>query len=603
MAKLTEQLDGLLARAQQGDMEAFNELLGAARARLAEYARRTTLDEDLAEDVVQDSLLEMQGEFGGFSGMQHFWGWLYTTVNYKTQHHLGKRWRQRGTQSLADVERDVEDHRGHDGLEAAVTGELKDAVMEAMRQLSPEDRAVLSLRVYEGLSFSQVGQRSGCRAITARARFWRAKQALGRKLAASGFGRKALVPVALLLFGKLTAASEAAAAELTVSASSLSAGLAGAVLGVAASRAAVVTVAAAGVVAVGVGVKGLSDGREAKVEDAGTPAITVSAPLPDDGRATIRTWYYYPEPSGQVALSKGMRYDEDEGTYECLWLQNGFANYRYQPEEHTVYIVNANPRAEDLSVRQLPTDSPELRAFLAGTQQKGVDFGAGIRAGGGSVGGLLAVAEWRGGVQTLVEATHHPNLRWENYFDYDWPADVRVVDERDAMHAREWTYFEMEGTIGGKAVRGRGRAPFVYAATAEHRPWLEVEVGGKHFVDCDGGRLFAGLSRPWEGLHTIDTIRRDAAREGLPFETHMTGDGARATVKVASGDMEMVYTIDMERDLLERIEFTGSAQGQVVFSYMEKVEGTEIDMAPPRANDLPQGNTGGPRWLVCLAQN
>jgi len=49
----------LVEKAQLGDKDSLNRLAEAARPRLHKYVQRLTLQEDLTEDIVQETLTEM----------------------------------------------------------------------------------------------------------------------------------------------------------------------------------------------------------------------------------------------------------------------------------------------------------------------------------------------------------------------------------------------------------------------------------------------------------------------------------------------------------------------------------------------------------------
>jgi hypothetical protein len=131
-------------------------------------------------------------------------------------------------------------------------------------------------------------------------------------------------------------------------------------------------------------------------------------------------------------------------------------------------------------------------------------------------------------------------------------------------------------------VRGVGQTPFVYAAGKVNRPWLDLTIGGERLIDtaagserigADGrverypsGRLFEGLMRPWMGLHTIDTVRRDAAMRGIGCDTRRV-DEDRVTVTMKKDKLEIRYTISLSRDWIESISLGGGSQGTLSFSY------------------------------------
>ncbi|MFH1717928.1 MAG: hypothetical protein ABIF19_11290 [Planctomycetota bacterium] len=85
--------------------------------------------------------------------------------------------------------------------------ELSKRVMVAMKQIREKHRAILSLRCYERLSYSDIGMALHCNGVMARVLFFRAKQALKKQLGRQGLS-KSLMSAALELFGRLTAPDE-----------------------------------------------------------------------------------------------------------------------------------------------------------------------------------------------------------------------------------------------------------------------------------------------------------------------------------------------------------------------------------------------------------
>jgi hypothetical protein len=215
------------------------------------------------------------------------------------------------------------------------------------------------------------------------------------------------------------------------------------------------------------------------------------------------------------------------------------------------------------------------------------------------------------------------NVLEADYFQSDWPTSARMVDNRDAMHQRGWTYFRIRGKVAGRDVTGAGRLPFVYAASKQHEPWLRLKIGDLVIVDGgsvatlqDGqgefpfkyrqGSFFSGLSRPWMGLHTVDTVRRDAAEQRARFETQLLADGRQAQVTVTSDNTKLIYTIDIEADLVRRIDFTvnGAAAGSLEFEYLEdvNVRGSEFTGPASRIQRVTLQRDAGILWLARLAE-
>jgi len=328
-----------------------------------------------------------------------------------------------------------------------------------------------------------------------------------------------------------------------------------------------------------------------------------------------RYWYYFPEgPEGPMLF----RTQSHNGASRVL--QNGEANYSYR--SGTVYINNHHMLLDDLSVFKLPTDSRELRGYLAQVEGVPNDIQpVSVRKGRG----LLAVIERKTTEEAAVEAPwtiSSSNVLDADYFQSDWPTDARIVDNRDAMHRRGWTHFRVRGTVGGQDVTGAGRIPFVYGASKQYNPWFRLTVGDVVLLDGGSvatlqkaqadlpstfrpGSFFRGLSRPWMGLHAIDSVRRDAAERRARFETDLTPDGREAHVIVTWGKTTLLYTIDIEADLVRRIDFTVAdvPAGSLEFEYLEDVTVSRSEFAAPAARNprVTFQSDLGILWLVRLA--
>jgi hypothetical protein len=251
--------------------------------------------------------------------------------------------------------------------------------------------------------------------------------------------------------------------------------------------------------------------------------------------------------------------------------------------------------AGDLRVQRLPTDSPDLIEFLSLVEGKSnkmryvPSYNNGL---------LVGVKQGQGNNHSQL--TLHYDVSDEEYFRYKWPAGARVVDKRDAMHKRGWTYFKITGQINGKEVEGRGRIPFVYAVSDRHWPWVVLKVGESIVNEAS----FAGLGRPWMGLHTIDTVRRDAAQMHIWFEIKYDKRDGRVDVVLRLQDGKIVYTVDMEKDVIEKITFSTSegCDGALRFSYLQDIDDAGNEFAEPRRQAGIRERSDGMLWLVRLME-
>jgi hypothetical protein len=498
-----------------------------------------------------------------------------------------------------------------------VTRELKQIVFKAMRQLKTEHRTVLTLRCYEEMEYSQIAESMRCSEFAAQMLFYRAKKALKKQLARQGLGKGSLL-MALVLFGKMTAPTEAAVGQVVVTAASIKVGVGAALLGMAASKTAVVSLTTAGVLAVGTIVA--TSGPDKTIVGGGKELARGSGlgrQVSLARKADEEYWYFFPEGTDGPLMTRLMKGNSKGKGYYCQQMQDEHANYRFDPRKNTIYINNARHWHSDLSVWQLPTDEAPLREFVWKLQ----DSSEQIEYVSSDEPGFMAVVR-RGQNGSSLWTTHHYHVLKEEYFRYSLPADARVVDKRDAMHKRGWTYFTVTGAIGGKTITGTGRMPFFYATRKEHGPWLRLSIGNEFRVvdtvraaavyrDRDrttatypAGTFFKGLPRPWMGLHTIDTVRRDAAAQGMRFDTEYTPKSAKAEVVLTRGQDKLIYTIDTQKDVIDKIAFStgGEKRGELRFSYLEEVDEKDDEFVEPHIRGYrPTKAPKGILWLKELA--
>ncbi|UCD49532.1 MAG: sigma-70 family RNA polymerase sigma factor [Phycisphaerales bacterium] len=580
----------LVKKAQLGDKDSLSDLAKTARVRLHEYVLRLTLNEDLTQDIVQETMLEMLRILRKLRKAETFWPWLYGIATNKTRNHYGKLWR-RQTRNFSETGYEPRPVADDDTLSEVVTEELKQIVAQSVSQLAPHHRAILTMRCYDHLSYAEIAKLMGCSEIGARASFYRAKKFLARRLSAYGL-RKGSLLLALVAFGKMTATSKVSAAQVAVTGATLQVGPVAALVGATTGKTGLIALAAAGSLAV----------ASVAVEPARVRAILgarphqghalPASPLHLDATAKQEYWYYFPEGDQGAVMQRLVQADADGRNPVCQILQNQYANYHFDDQSDTIHINNYRVWKPDLSVTRLPTDSRQLSDFLERIEGHPTDMELTSR----HRNGLLVICNNQGERGSNIwRIDRHLNVLEEEYFQVGWPESIPVVDHRDAMHQRGWTYFEITGRVGGRSVSGMGRLPFVHASARAEYPWLKIRVdGGETFVDTPtgaviydragliagrgaGGSVFKGLLRPWMGLHCVDTIRRDAAERELPFETTYDHDAARTIITVYANDVTLVYAVDMEADVIETISFrTDSAgestpQGELRFAYLRDI--------------------------------
>ncbi len=608
----------LVKQAQLGDKECLNRLAEAARVHLREYVMRLTLQEDLTQDIVQESILEMFKVFNKLKKAERFWAWLDGIAFNKVRSHYGRQWRHR-TISLSEIGSELVEKDSQSALADMVNQELKQIVLRSMRELAPRHRAVLIMRCYRGMPYSEIAKLVGCTEFGAQSLFYRAKKALTKKLSRHGLGKGYLL-TALVLFGKLTATTEATAANISVTAATLKVGAAATLAAIATSKTAVVSLVTAGVIAGGTVM--VAPGT-AKIDNGPQTSRTqtlINAPNKTEASMdTEQCWYFFPEGAGGPVMMRLLKFSASGENSYCQYLQNQRVNYYY--DNNTVFMNNARMTSPELSVARLPTDSEDLSRFISSIegQKADMEYVSSKRK------GLLVITRRTAGYGDRIwRIDRHFNVLEEEYFQSNWPQSARIVDNRDRMHKRGWTYFKITGQINGHVVSGTGRMPFIYAANRLYSPWLKLQLGdsskivdtpagarvcdssGEAIASYEGGSFFEGLSRPWMGLHTIDTVRRDAAEKQIRFETKNI-PGNKTEVVLTAERVILVYTIDMETDVIEKITFStdNGGQGELRFSYLQDIDDIGNEFAPPRAASYrsSQQKPSGMLWLVKLINN
>src|SRR5436190_13487275 len=153
----------VLARARQGDSEAFRALVERHSRTAFRLAYRMTGNEHDAEDVVQDSFLKAYRQLGRFESRAHFGTWLHRIVANCSVDLLRARRSRQDYNRVEDLDALVEqppaDAPGPEQL--AHSAEIDRFVGAALAQLSPLERAAFTLRHYEGRSIAEIGTTLG----------------------------------------------------------------------------------------------------------------------------------------------------------------------------------------------------------------------------------------------------------------------------------------------------------------------------------------------------------------------------------------------------------------------------------------------------------
>jgi RNA polymerase sigma-70 factor, ECF subfamily len=158
-AGLTE--SSLLARAQAGDVAAFEQLSGAYADRLFMLLLRLLGDQAEAEDVAQEVMLRAWQGITRFQGRSSYFTWLYRIAVNEANRALEKKARRPPGVSLTPDELQLPAPQAADPSRQAEQRELRLALGQALAELPPPLRTAIVLRDVEGLSTQEAADIAG----------------------------------------------------------------------------------------------------------------------------------------------------------------------------------------------------------------------------------------------------------------------------------------------------------------------------------------------------------------------------------------------------------------------------------------------------------
>ena len=171
----------LVARAQEGDDRAFEELVTATHVETYTLARRLTGNDDDARDVVQDAYLRAYRSIGRFRGEARFSTWLYRITANCASTHMGRGRRHRHDELRDDLVV-VETRPDLDPGAHADAADLRDRVSAALEELPPKLRAVVVLRDIYDMSHDAIAAELGISTSAAKVRLHRARRRLKERM-------------------------------------------------------------------------------------------------------------------------------------------------------------------------------------------------------------------------------------------------------------------------------------------------------------------------------------------------------------------------------------------------------------------------------------
>lgn len=142
----------LVLKCQQGDKEAFDELVGRWQKRLWHYAFKVTGSESAAWDIVQETWHGIIKGIRKLGDAAVFPRWAFRILNNKCVDWL----RKQKLQSRLNTE--LAEQAQNESNKKQDTNERTESLRVAIEKLPPDRRALFTLRYREGFDIGQIAE-------------------------------------------------------------------------------------------------------------------------------------------------------------------------------------------------------------------------------------------------------------------------------------------------------------------------------------------------------------------------------------------------------------------------------------------------------------
>lgn len=174
----------LALRLQAHDGAAFSELVESCERPLFNLAFRMLGDADEAADATQDVFVKVFENVATYDPQRRLFSWIYRIAINESLDRLKHRRRSHVVAVPVEELQLAGAERGP--AERAQDGEAQDLIQATLMELSRDYRAVIVLRHYSDLSYSQMAEILHIPEKTVKSRLYSARQELRERLGARG---------------------------------------------------------------------------------------------------------------------------------------------------------------------------------------------------------------------------------------------------------------------------------------------------------------------------------------------------------------------------------------------------------------------------------
>jgi len=177
----------LVQKVQAGDKGAFDVLIMKYQQRIVNVVNGFVHDPVEAQDVAQEAFIKAYRAIPNFRGDSAFYTWLYRIAINTSKNYLTARARRPPASDVdaADATNvfDAPELKEFETPESnLVSGELEQAIHQAIEGLQEETATAIKLREFEGMSYEEISEVMECPIGTVRSRIFRARETIEEKI-------------------------------------------------------------------------------------------------------------------------------------------------------------------------------------------------------------------------------------------------------------------------------------------------------------------------------------------------------------------------------------------------------------------------------------
>ena len=149
----------LILRFQEGDINAYNELVKRYKDRLFNFVLRYFNNAEQAEDVVQDTLIKLYTHASYYKNVAKFSTWIFTIAKNNALTELRKNKRKQTDSLWTDDGKVIDINSKEESLESKVQNEIAiDQLNKFLDEIPENFRMAVVLRDFQELSYEEISK-------------------------------------------------------------------------------------------------------------------------------------------------------------------------------------------------------------------------------------------------------------------------------------------------------------------------------------------------------------------------------------------------------------------------------------------------------------